>query len=96
MRRVHSGPVRESEFQRLMTDEFGDAYARMVAATHHFGALGERTADQALAAGVPARRVWEAVCICSVKAERKAKGKRDGGEDTKAGLCGCRLFERQR
>ncbi len=56
------GGVRESEFNRLMADEFGDAYGSMVASSHVFGALDGRTANEALAAGVPARRVWLAVC----------------------------------
>ena len=53
--------MRESEFNRLMADEFGDAYGSMVASSHVFGALDGRTANEALAAGVPARRVWLAV-----------------------------------
>lgn len=56
------GHVRESEFNRLMADEFGDAYGSMVASNHVLTDLGGRTAVQALADGVPARRVWQAVC----------------------------------
>lgn len=44
-----------------MAEHFG-LRARSVAKDHVFGVLGERTADQALAAGVPAREVWFAVC----------------------------------
>lgn len=54
--------MRESEFKRLMAEEFGDAYGSMVAGSHVLGELGGRTADEALAGGVPARRVWLAVC----------------------------------
>lgn len=45
-----------------MRGEFGDAYGSMIASSHSLAALDERTAEQALADGVPARRVWEAVC----------------------------------
>lgn len=54
--------MRESEFNRLMADEFGDAYGSMVASSHVLTELGGRTANEALADGVPARRVWDAVC----------------------------------
>ncbi len=45
-----------------MADEFGDAYARVLAHDLVLSAVGGRTADQALAAGVPAREVWLALC----------------------------------
>ena len=54
--------VRHSEFWRLMDDEFGPGYARSVASDQALSALGSRTASEALAAGVPPREVWAAVC----------------------------------
>jgi hypothetical protein len=45
-----------------MGDEFGDAYGRVLAHDLVLTAIGGRTADQALAAGVPARDVWLALC----------------------------------
>ncbi len=45
-----------------MDDEFGAGYAASVAHDQVLGALGGRTADEALAAGVPPADVWEAVC----------------------------------
>ncbi len=45
-----------------MDDEFGPGYARSVASGQALTALDGRTADEALAGGVPARRVWSAVC----------------------------------
>lgn len=54
--------MRESRFWELMDDEFGPGYARSVAGHQVLGAVGDRTADEALAAGVPAREVWTAVC----------------------------------
>ena len=54
--------MRRSEFWLAMADEFGDAYARVLAHDLVLSAVGGRTADQALAAGVPAREVWLALC----------------------------------
>ena len=45
-----------------MSDEFGDAYSRVLAHDLVLSAVGGRTADQAIAAGVPARDVWLALC----------------------------------
>jgi hypothetical protein len=45
-----------------MDDEFGATYARTLAGDQVIAALGDRTAVQALAAGVPPRDVWVAVC----------------------------------
>jgi len=54
--------VKLTEFRALMQAQFGPLRARSVAMDHVFGALGDRTADEALSAGVPARNVWFAVC----------------------------------
>lgn len=54
--------MRESEFNRLVAEEFGEAYGPMVAASHRLGEFEDRTAQEAIAAGVPARQVWEALC----------------------------------
>jgi hypothetical protein len=54
--------VRLSEFWIRMEDHFGAGYARSVAHDHVLQALGGRTVDQALAAGIPAKQVWRAVC----------------------------------
>jgi hypothetical protein len=51
-----------SHFWTLMEDEFGTAYAGALARDHVVGALDNRTVVQALAAGVPPREVWEALC----------------------------------
>ena len=53
--------VRLSEFWIRMEDHFGEGYARSVAHDHVLQALGGRTVDQALAAGMPAKQVWRAV-----------------------------------
>ena len=54
--------VRLSEFWIRMDNHFGERYARSVAHDHVLQALGGRTVDQALAAGLPAKQVWRAVC----------------------------------
>ncbi len=54
--------MRLSEFRTLLVDEFGASYADTVARRHSIRTLGSRTAEQALADGVPARTVWLALC----------------------------------
>lgn len=64
--------VRHSEFWQLMEDEFGVGYARSVARDQVVAALGGRTADEALAAHVPPRQVWFALCdVMDVPTERR-------------------------
>lgn len=57
--------MRLSEFWLAMGDEFGDAYARVLAHDLVLGELDGRTAERALADGVPAREVWLAICRAS-------------------------------
>jgi len=54
--------VRHSVFWELMEGEFGQGYARTLARDLVVDALGDRTAEQALAAGEQPRAVWEALC----------------------------------
>ena len=54
--------MRLSDFWRLMDDEFGEGYARSLARDHVLGALGNRTAMQALESGIGPREVWVALC----------------------------------
>ncbi len=64
--------MRVSQFWSLMDDEFGTAYAASLARDHTLGSLGGRTADEALAAGVPPREIWFALCDdMDVPAERR-------------------------
>lgn len=53
--------MRVSEFWTLMREEFGGGYAATLAREHVVSALGERTAEQALAGGVDPREVWLAL-----------------------------------
>ena len=54
--------MRLSHFWSLMNDEFGETYAGSLARDHVIGALGNRTALQALEEGDPPRTVWLALC----------------------------------
>lgn len=45
-----------------MDEVFGAGYARSVASDLTMSALGGRSAQDALDAGVPPREVWEALC----------------------------------
>ncbi|NUT73038.1 DUF3046 domain-containing protein [Pseudarthrobacter sp. C4D7] len=64
--------MRISEYWRLMDDEFGAGYSRVLSSTLVLAGVGSRTADQALAAGVEPRRVWLAVCdVQDVPTERR-------------------------
>jgi hypothetical protein len=54
--------VRLTEFWTRMREQFGPAYAASVARDQVIAALGERSVDEALAAGEDPRTVWRAVC----------------------------------
>ena len=54
--------VRLTQFRELMIDEFGAARASAVSRDHVLAALGGRTVDEALEAGIDPRKVWLAVC----------------------------------
>lgn len=64
--------MRLSDFWRLMDDEFGPAYSRVLAADLVLGSLGGRTATEALSRGTEPKAVWLAVCdVQDVPAERR-------------------------
>lgn len=54
--------MRLSEFWLVMDAAFGPARSRALADDLVLSALGGRTPSAALAAGVPVRSVWDAVC----------------------------------
>ena len=54
--------MRRSEFFYAVGSEFGEAYGRVVTSDVIIAELGDRTADSALKAGIPARTVWLALC----------------------------------
>ncbi|QKJ19803.1 DUF3046 domain-containing protein [Microbacterium hominis] len=53
--------MRRSEFERAVADEFG-ARGSSLMTDLVLGAVGDRTAADALAAGVPPREIWLALC----------------------------------
>lgn len=64
--------MRITVFRRLMTEEFGPVRAEVLAKDHVLNALGGRTIEQALAAGVSPKDIWRAVCDdFEVPAERR-------------------------
>ncbi|MGR6612423.1 DUF3046 domain-containing protein [Kocuria sp. ChxB] len=54
--------MRVSTFWELMSHEFGVGYCRVLADDLVLSEVGERTATEALAAGVDPKSVWFAVC----------------------------------
>ncbi|WP_181408473.1 DUF3046 domain-containing protein [Schumannella sp. 10F1B-5-1] len=54
--------MKVSEFQRAVADEFGEGFGRVLIDDSQLVELGDRTPRAALAAGVPARDVWLALC----------------------------------
>ncbi len=55
--------MRSSQLNELIQDEFGVAMAAHLRGSHVLsGVPGELTADAALAAGVPPRQIWQALC----------------------------------
>ncbi|UZX02575.1 DUF3046 domain-containing protein [Arthrobacter sp. CDRTa11] len=64
--------MRISDYWRLMDDEFGAGYSRVLSSTLVLAGVGGRTADQALAAGISPRTVWLAICdVQDVPPERR-------------------------
>ncbi|MBD8021995.1 DUF3046 domain-containing protein [Microbacterium gallinarum] len=53
--------MRRSEFERAVRDEFGSRGSALIADLV-LSRVGSRTAAEALAAGVPPREVWLALC----------------------------------
>lgn len=51
-----------SEFRRAVDAEFGAGFGRVLVRDTIVVALGNRTPDDALAAGVPAAEVWRELC----------------------------------
>ncbi|SDC47487.1 Protein of unknown function [Actinokineospora iranica] len=56
----------------MLAEEFGVSRADTIARDHVFAALGGRTVDQALEAGLPTKEIWQAVCDAfEIPAERR-------------------------
>ncbi len=63
--------MRETEFWERMTAHLGVGYAGVWAAQHNLSALGDKTVDEALAAGVPPKAIWRAVWAALELPERE-------------------------
>jgi len=64
--------VRLSEFRIAVSDEFGEAYGRVVTNDLVLGDIGGLTAEQGIKAGVDVRAIWLAICDASdVPANRR-------------------------
>ncbi|MBM7504476.1 DUF3046 domain-containing protein [Agromyces aurantiacus] len=66
--------MKRSEFELAVEEEFGPGYASIVVDDLVLGALEGRTARQALAAGVPPRSVWLALCEATDVPESRRHG----------------------
>lgn len=54
--------MRQSEFSRAVSDEFGEAYGQVLTHDLVLSELGSLTAAEALQRGIPTRDVWLALC----------------------------------
>ncbi len=77
--------MRRSEFDRAVAEEFGRTPGRVLLRDLSIDALGDRTAEQALAAGVKAGVVWQALCAAMdvPEARRHGRGLVDPQQDTR-------------
>lgn len=67
--------MKTSEFRRAVAAEFGGRYGAVVTRDTHLAELEGRTAEEALAGGVPAARVWIALCIAEDVPESRRHGR---------------------
>jgi len=64
--------MRITMFRRSMSEEFGATRAETLSRDHVLSGLEGRTVEQALAAGVPPKVIWQEVCSAfDVPAERR-------------------------
>lgn len=66
--------MRLSEFRRAVEAEFGAAHGGALLRDLVLEPLGDRTAEQALALGVPTRTVWLALCEAADVPEQRRHG----------------------
>jgi hypothetical protein len=64
--------MRLSEFWLAVSDEFGPEYGRVLTSDLVLAAIGDQTAAQGIAKGVPPREIWLALCdVMDVPAHRR-------------------------
>ncbi|SDS47794.1 DUF3046 domain-containing protein [Agrococcus carbonis] len=66
--------MRESELRLAVAEEFG-ALGSVLMTDLTLSTLGGRTGSEALAAGVPAKRVWQALCDAKDVPEQRRHGR---------------------
>jgi hypothetical protein len=76
--------VKHSEFRQALEETFGPAYGRTLVAELVLVPLGNRTPEQALAAGVPPQEVWDAVCE-EMELDERVRWRHRGTLDRKRG-----------
>ncbi|MCW4386766.1 DUF3046 domain-containing protein [Salinibacterium sp. SYSU T00001] len=67
-------PLRLSEFWIAVSEEFGEAYGRMLVHDLVLTEVDGFTGEQALAAGRPPREVWHALCRAADVPESRRHG----------------------
>ena len=66
--------MRLSEFWLAVSDEFGEAYGRVLTNDLVLGSLGGRTAGDAIKAGIAPREIWLALCAAMDVPENRRYG----------------------
>lgn len=66
--------MRLSEFRRAVAEEFGESFGSALARDLVLGELGDLTSEQAIAAGVPVRDIWRALCRANDVPENRWHG----------------------
>ncbi|WP_353829016.1 DUF3046 domain-containing protein [Agromyces sp. SYSU T0242] len=66
--------MKRSEFALAVEQEFGPGYGDVVVSDLVLVDLGNRTAREALAAGMPPRDVWSALCAATDVPEERRHG----------------------
>lgn len=66
--------MRLSRFRELMNDEFGAAYAAVLLKDLVLAALGDRSPQSAIEAGIDPKDVWRAICVAEEVPESRWHG----------------------
>lgn len=65
-----------SRFNELVRDEFGAAYAAVIIQDLSLDSLQDRTAAQALSAGLDPAQIWQAICLQSSIPKERWQGRK--------------------
>ena len=75
--------MRLSQFQELMNEEFGEAYAAVLLKDLALHPLADRTGQKCLDDGEDPRDVWQAICAASGVPKERWHGKPAKNKKTK-------------